>query len=53
MTTTPVPGSENEFQVKGGSAFAPSVFMASASFSIHDLKSVRVSDVGFRYVMEP
>lgn len=51
MTVSPMPGDEDHFQVKGGSAFAPVSFAASAYVSVAD--DVPVTDIGFRYVLEP
>ncbi len=49
MTSTPLPGSDGDFQVKGGSAWTPAAFMACAYVSDD---SADISDIGFRYVME-
>ncbi len=49
MTSTPLPGSESFFQLKGGSASTPATFLPCCYASD---TPVAPSDVGFRYVME-
>ena len=49
MTSTPLPGTDNFFQLKGGSASTPDNFLPAAYSSD---TPVAPSDVGFRYVME-
>ena len=50
MTSTPLPGTDRFFQLKGGSAFTPDNFLPAAYSSD---TAVVPSDVGFRYVREP
>ncbi|MBN2685233.1 MAG: SUMF1/EgtB/PvdO family nonheme iron enzyme [Pontiellaceae bacterium] len=52
MTSTPMPGEERVFQIKGGSAYAPASYLSCAHASEDDPSAVPVSDIGFRYVME-
>jgi formylglycine-generating enzyme required for sulfatase activity len=49
MTSTPFPGCDGVFQVKGGSAWMPADAMACAFVSD---AAAEISDIGFRYVME-
>ncbi len=49
MTTTPMPGKEGVFQVKGGSALTPVAYLQCAHVSEAD---GLLLDVGFRYVIE-
>ncbi len=48
MTSTPMPGKEGVFQIKGGSAFTPATYLACCYVSESESASI---DVGFRYVM--
>lgn len=48
MTSTPMPGHEGVFQIKGGSASTPTAYLACGFVSA--LEAVP-SDIGFRYVM--
>jgi formylglycine-generating enzyme required for sulfatase activity len=48
MTSTPMPGREDLFQIKGGSAFTPATYLACCYVSESPAAS---RDVGFRYVM--
>jgi len=49
MTSSLLPGTKNLYQIKGGSAFTPSVFLPCCYASD---SPVVPSDIGFRYVIE-
>ncbi|MBN2164402.1 MAG: SUMF1/EgtB/PvdO family nonheme iron enzyme [Pontiellaceae bacterium] len=51
LTSTPMPGMDGAFQVKGGSVALSSAYLPCASVTQSQMQSVP-SDIGFRYIIE-